>query len=82
VRLAFDSHDSQKWITQLISTKWYEQIATLLQEASKLLNQLLEGSAQVTILAESDARAAQLVSLCQVLMFPECRTVEGLGALL
>jgi hypothetical protein len=38
-------------------------------------------SAHITVLADSEARAAQLVSLCQILLYPECRTVKGFGEL-
>lgn len=53
-----------------MSTKWYEQIGLLLQEASCLVNQLIGCSANVTILADTDIRGAQLTALCQVLLFP------------
>lgn len=53
-----------------MTTKWYEQIGTLLQEASYIVNQLMGSSVYVTVLADSEVRAAQLVALCQVLLFP------------
>ena len=70
VRLCFDNHDSLKWISNLISTKWYEQVGLLLNEASELVKHLLNGSAHITILADCEVRAAQIVALCQVLLFP------------
>ena len=70
-----------KWISQMMNTKWYEQIGMLLQEASLLVNQLVSSSAHVTVLADTEVRGAQLVSLCQVLLFPECRTFKGFGEL-
>lgn len=65
-----------------MGTKWYEQIGILLQEASSLINQLMGSSMHVTVLADSEVRAAQLVSLCQILLFPECRSVKGFGELI
>lgn len=53
----------------------------LLQEASYLVNTLIGSSVHVTILGDSDVRTAQLVALCQVLLFPECRSVKGFGEL-
>ena len=66
----------------MLSSKWYEQIGTILQEASILANQLINSSAHVTVLADSECRAAQITALCQVLLFPECRTVQGFGELI
>ena len=52
-KLATSSHDSTKWISQLIYTRWYEQVFTLLQEASILANQIINHSAHVTVLADT-----------------------------
>lgn len=55
----------------------------LLQEASALVSRITAEQAQmITILADCDARAAQLVVLAQVLLFPENRTIDGFGALM
>jgi hypothetical protein len=62
-------------------TKWYEQVGILLQEASQIVNQLMGSSVHVTVLADSEVRAAQLVALCQILLFPECRSIKGFGEL-
>lgn len=71
-----------KWMGQMLSTKWYEQVGTLLQEASILVNQMISSPAHVTVLADTEVRGAQLVALAQVLLFPECRTIKGFGDLL
>jgi hypothetical protein len=81
-RLAVNSHDSTRWLGQLMGTKWYEQVGTILQEASLLVQQLTSKSAHVTVLADAEVRGAQLVALAQVLLFPECRTLKGFGDLL
>lgn len=81
-RLAVTSHESQKWITQMIGTKWYEQVGLLLQEASRLVNELMNNGCHVTILSDTEIRSAQLSALTQVLLFPECRTLEGFRELL
>jgi len=69
-KLAANSHDSLKWMGQMLSTKWYDQVTILLQEASVLVNQMISSSMHVTVLADTEVRGAQLVALAQILLFP------------
>jgi hypothetical protein len=41
-----------------------------------------ENSAMLTILADTDIRAAQISAIAQVLLFPECRTLKGFADLM
>jgi len=59
-----------KWLSNFNQTRWLDQIAFLLQEASFLVNKIFEESVQITIIADTELRGAQLVALTQILLFP------------
>lgn len=82
-RIAFNNHESLKWLSNFNQTRWLDQIAILLQEASALVSRVVnEQSQMITILADSDIRGGQLAALAQVLLFPEYRTLSGFGELM
>jgi Myotubularin-like phosphatase domain len=67
-----------KWLANFNQTRWLDQIASLLQEASALITRMSnEQTLMITIIADSDIRGAQLTALAQVLLFPEYRTLVG-----
>jgi hypothetical protein len=70
-----------KWLAGVNQSRWLEQIAILLEESYYVINRVTD-HCQVTILADSEPRGAQIAALVQVLLFPENRTVLGLGQII
>lgn len=68
-QLYYYHNDPQKWITVITQTRWYEQIGILLTEASRIVHKISH-LVHVTLLAELEARGAQLSVLVQILLFP------------
>lgn len=72
-----------KWLANFNQTRWLDQIAILLQEASALITKLSnDQTLMITILADTDVRGAQITALAQVLLFPEYRTLNGFSELI
>ena len=73
--------DPQKWLSNVNSCRWYEQIEILLSNTNIILEKFLQ-DINITILSEWDARASQIAALVEILCKPEYRTFEGLGLLI
>ena len=70
--------DSNKWLTQIESTQWLNYSGLLLKSANGIVHELSVKNSSVLIhCSDGWDRTTQLTSLCQILLDPFYRTVDG-----
>ena len=60
----------------MCSTKWYEQVVTLMNEAMHVI-EIMSSKVNVTLVCDTEGRGTQIASIVQLLMNPFYRTFEG-----
>ncbi|KAI6649290.1 Myotubularin-related protein 2 [Oopsacas minuta] len=70
--------DGSKWLSQLENTQWLNYIVLLLKSANGIVYEMSVKNSSVLIhCSDGWDRTTQLTSMCQILMDPFYRTVDG-----
>jgi hypothetical protein len=70
-----------KWLGSMCGTRWYEQVATIMNEALHII-EVMSSKVNVTLVCDTEGRGAQVTALLQLLMNPYYRTFEGFPCLI
>jgi len=80
-QITYHNHESMKWLGGLCGTRWYEQVAMLMNEALHVI-EMMTSKVSVTLVCDTEARGAQITAIVQLLMNPFYRTFEGFPCLI